>query len=429
MPLLTDLPDELLVEIIERVRVTSAKALPDIGATCKKLRRISQPLQWKHVVLPWRLNKNSPIARFIKAHVGNQSILSLRLQPQRGILNAFRVGMKNAHDHLEALCECLHSLSGLSTFSISLDNLVDSRCSMPGPVLARIVRALPNSLRHLELDTECLDRVWEDKAVENTDDHLCLAISNHIPYLESLYVRLSCICIEMFHSLSSSTSTQTTSSLRRAFIRLDTSPGIERNLGVSDVVQNCKSALKTSGRVQADTRPRLHWDIYDHLLSLESAGAFPQLQRFILYAWAAEDRGSARHFVVLRDIATRSITRYPKRNLEVSENLRLPELMELNRYEGTLYVILDHDRQQLYGRRKDLEKALLYEISWTETQGGIRLPPTGQLYSKEMRLCGDSLLSRTIVEERKREHYGSDRGVLRSIEGPLYARGVIVQQV
>jgi hypothetical protein len=227
---LTVMPEELINDIIERVNAVCPESLPNIGLTCKTLRRLSHPLQWKAGVLPWRLNKKSPIARFNETHHANENVLSVRLQPQRSVMNAFRIGLKNAYDHLDALCDCLGSLSKLNTFSIFLDDLVDSRCTLPGSVFTKIIRALPPSLLHLEIDTEGIDRIAghesPDKPVEPAD-LLCLAISNRVTHLESLRLRLSCLCTQAFHSLSPSQASKTTSKLRRVFIRFDTSPGNE----------------------------------------------------------------------------------------------------------------------------------------------------------------------------------------------------------
>jgi hypothetical protein len=113
MPQLTDLPDKLLSEIVEQVNAKSPDTVPDLGLTCKRLQRLSHPIKWEHVVLPWMLRKNSPIARFIELHSANEHIRSLRLQPQLSVLNAFKIGMKNAFDHLETLCDCLGTFDKL----------------------------------------------------------------------------------------------------------------------------------------------------------------------------------------------------------------------------------------------------------------------------------------------------------------------------
>jgi hypothetical protein len=378
MPQLTDLPDKLLSEIFGRVHAKSPDTVPDLGLTCKRLQRLSHPIKWEHVVLPWMLRKNSPIARFIELHSANEHIRSLRLQPQLSVLNAFKIGMKNAFDHLETLCDCLGTFDKLTTFSIFLNDQVDSRCYFPGPVLARIVRALPPSLAHLELDTECIDRIGEDEPVSDPSDHLCLAISDCIPHLETLRIRLSCICVDLFYSLSTSAPTQATSKLRRAFIQLSTSPENERHVGLSRTVRDCKVRHNVRRDWSSVTRhgPLKMKDMCDRLLHLQASGAFPQLQHLIVYSWVSEYDPTDKYCMV-QDIATRSTTRYSMQHCEWADYGRPPRIgKKTNRWDGD--YMISNDGKTLYGRRTELEAALVHEVSWKETQLGVRMPPLGK---------------------------------------------------
>jgi hypothetical protein len=398
---LDQLPDELLVDIVERVRDTAPEALNIISLTCRKLRRISHPLQWEHVVLPWKMNINSPIARFIKAHRNNSSIKSIRLQPQRSVLNGFRVGMEHAFDHIHALCICLGSLENLKTFSLCLDDQVDLRCTMPGQVLARLIRALPPSVTHVELDTEGVDRVCEDKPVENASHHLCLAISERIAQLETLRLRLSCLCTDLFQSLSSA-STPQASQLRRAYIRLDVSPNRERHISVPYHVRDCHrgfpshvpgGARESEGPGSLSTK-----DFFQHLLKLQSSGAFPHLQRFMLYSWNPKPRESER-YMHIRDVATRSVTQYPQISAGNSGQSRWPG----NMCREDSRMIRNHQLEDFFGGRKELEKALLHEVQWMETSNGVRLPPTGKLEDVEPRMCDSGLLNWDFVAFKDQE--------------------------
>jgi hypothetical protein len=227
---------------------------------------------------------------------------------------------KNLPNILDPLYNCLRSLSNLKVFSNSLDNLGDSRCTFPGPVLTKIVRARPPSLLHLEIDTESVDRISGYKAASKPIEpanYLCLVISDRVAHLKSLRLRLSCLCTRLFRTISPST--QTTSKLRRAFIRLDNSPGKESYVSVPVEVTDCEllqssrsgSELRViagepyRGRRNALTLQK----IMTHLTDLQEAGAFPQLERFSVWKWhdssAEEDANSH-----VRDIATRSIRYY-----------------------------------------------------------------------------------------------------------------------
>jgi hypothetical protein len=419
MDRLTILPDELLLDIIERVHATSPATLPNIGSTSKTLQRLARPLQWKHVVLPWKLNKRSPIARFNEAHFGNKDIVSIRLQPQRSVMNAFRIGMKNANDHLDALCNCLGNLSNLTAFSIFLDDLVDSRCTLPGPVLTKIVRALPPSLLHLEIDTEGVDRIaGHERPAQPVEpaDHLCLVISDRVPHLESLRLRLSCLCTELFRSLSQVGST---SKLRRAYIRLDNSPVKESHLMIPVFVTDCG----LSGLAGPGPRDRVAGEphrarnaltiqkLMTHLLNRHEAGAFPQLERFILWKWLEPDLSTAEDtYIRVRDVATRSITRYPKKLMQFANII--PDLGDM--YYETIHMVRDHNDENWLGNRKHLEAALLHEVSWMEATNGVRLPPTSKLDDKETRLCTDGLQSWEATKakhDKRRRNGGTPEGL------------------
>lgn len=387
---LTDLPDELLSGVFECISNDCPATFTSVSLTCKHLQRISTAFQWANVVLPWRLNKRSPMAKFIEMHQGDNRIRSIRLQPQRSVLNAFKVDMKNAHDHLQALYDTLSSLSRLTTFSIFLDDQVDSRCHLPGPVLARIVRSLPPSLLHLELDTECVDRISEHDHSRYGDDHLCVAISDRAPGLETLRLRLSCLCTDLFRSVSPTTP----SKLRRAFIRLDTSPNMESHLAIDQQVGDCALPRRpnNNGRIHSHEgghgamRPE---KIMRDLLDLRNSGALPALQRFVLWNW--DPPGSPQAHCHVRDIATRSSTHYPKMTCSNLFQLGLPEL-EDTPWDSTFYVIRGNDGQDWIGGRKSLEKAMLHEVDWEEKSCGVRLPPSGPL-REETKLCEEGLLS------------------------------------
>jgi hypothetical protein len=382
MLLLLDLPEELLNEIVDYVHTASPTALTEVSFTCRRLHRLSQSFQWKHVVLPWGLNRNSPVASFIHKQRGNTDIKSITLQPQRSVLNAFRVRMEHAFDHLHALCNCLASLSKLNTFSICLDNQVDSRCYLPGPVLARIVRALPPSVVHLELDTEGIDRGWEHNPAENPAQHLCLAINDRMQNLESLRLRLSAVCTDLFLSAAPS-------NLRRAYLRIDISPNRENHLGTPVNVHDCRNksphlgstmvgSLKNYGALKTK-------DFFNHLLELQALGTFPRLERFIVYSWFMEHEPDTHMHI--QDVATRTVTRYP-RSWRANERD---------------YIIRIHDNMEYRGDRKEVEAAVLHEVSWIQLPTGTRLPPDVRISDVEPRLATEKLLPNASLQRQRNE--------------------------
>jgi hypothetical protein len=418
---LMDLPDELLDEIVLCVSATSFEAVPNLGQTCRRLQRICRPLQWKHMVLPWRLNENASIAKFIERHAGNDNIRSIRLQPQPAVLTAFKIGMNNAFGHIDALCDILASLSKLTTFSIFLDKQVDTHCSLPGVVLARIVRSLPPSLNHLELDTEGVDRIANSSTVQRPEDHLCLAISEHMPHLETLRVRLSCICTDLFHSLSVDTAAQTTSRLRRAFIRLDSDPNEGHSLD-SETEGNCKvhrHAAHHNRRHAILDRA----DFNTRISELQTAGAFPQLERFIWFSWKHDFQQSIPRCKI-HDFATRSITSFLRLETTLGD-WYIPELYE--NYSTTVWIIRNHDHEDLVGDQRALEASLLHEVLWEDRGDGVRFPPVERLESREFRLRTGNLTSLDYLRKLR----GEGMGVMSFIPhmSHLAGQGVIVTEM
>lgn len=428
MPLLLELPDELLSDIVDRAYATSPETLPNIGSTCKKLQRLTHPLQWRDIVLPWKLNQKSAIARFVEAHKGNENIRSIRLQPQPSVMNAFRVGMKVAHGHVDALCKCLNNLANLTIFSICLEDEVDSCYRLHGAALTRVVRALPPSILHLELDTQGIDSIAEDLTpqppgrqsrvnmsqppinlaidVPNQypEDHLCHAISDRVPQLESLRLQLSCLCTGLFRSLSQSSDCNPKSQLRRAYIRLNKHHSIARSIGVRAEVSDC-ALLKSQGSLenQVDFPAVLGVEtVMRHLLDLQAAGGFPQLQRFIVWHRGGDNEGQ--HYLI-RDIATRSTTHVPRYAVPDLGPGWEADFGEEN-FEPVCWV-RDHDRRDWFGYPKKLEKAMSHEVEWRETPDGVRLPPSRQLGSETTRLCADGLVSLEYIREKERQEMAS----------------------
>ncbi len=410
MSYLVDLPNELLEDIILRVRDTSKPdALVNLSLSCKALYRLVRPIQNQHVLLLWRLNKTAPIARYMAAHGGDTDLRIIRLQPQKGLLNAFRVGMVLAEHHVQPMCEFLASLPHLTTFSLNLDRQVDSRSHLRGSVLARIVHSLPSSVIHLEIDTEAVDRIAaEQETVRLDDQHLCVAISNCIPRLHTLWLRVSCICSDLFRSLQAAPGgAQPTSALRRAFIRLDNSPGKESRLSVSQFVGNCAVPKHDRDSVSAGTAPHHRkLNVFRTLLGFQAAGAFPHLERFMVYSWThlrtAIDND--RQYLKVKDVASRTATRYPRYWANEMMDWPIKEIMDKER--ETFNMIRSHEGEDYYDDHIGLEAAMLHDVIWTETPSGIRYPPQDALPHAEPRLHTLNLLDAEYLHKQQDEKEG-----------------------
>jgi hypothetical protein len=136
-----------------------------------------------------------------------------------------------------------------------------------------------------------------------------------------------------------------------------------------------------------------------HLTDIQKVGAFSELERFILWKWTQDElAGSGSHFRV-RDVATRSITYYPKTLVQFN----IKEILELNDvgYES-VYIVREHNQEGWLGDRKMLKAALLHKVYWKETADGARVPPNGKLDS-ETHLCVKDLVSWDVVKAREDE--------------------------
>ncbi|KAF2247218.1 hypothetical protein BU26DRAFT_343889 [Trematosphaeria pertusa] len=371
MARITDLPNELLVPIFENVWRTSPELVLALALSCKRLHQPARTVYYSHVCLSWKLNRNSALAKFASGNVGNEAVKSIRLSPQKALLSAFKVGMKNAFDHIDVLCACLSSLQNLATFSIFLGVQVDRRCLLPAPALSRIVRALPESVVNFELDTEGIDGIYENKPKTPSDVHLCHDISELLPRLETLRLRVSCMCTELFRSLEPEGTHQPASNLRLAAIKLELYS--ERGVEIPNTVVNCQAQWSGEAHRRDDVlRPT---KLFDHLLRLQSKGAFPHLQRFILLSW------STQKCICIRDVASRTTTEY----LCMSGRLQNNHWTPADKGEDN-YMIRVLGRGDYYGGSEEVAKAIMHEVAWTEEQNGARLPPSRQVVAAEHRL-------------------------------------------
>ena len=198
---ITDLPNELLDPILKLLLRKSPASLVALALTCRGMNLPVRAVLCEHVCLAWRLNSNSEMGRFVSYHSGNKYVRSLRLQPQKGLLQAFTLGMHTAQSQVDALCECLPTLVNLTTFSINLSGVTDRRCTFPPSVISKILLSLPASVVNLELDTEGVDNEDTSKACEHSKDHLCQVIGTIMPRLQFLRLRIGQLCPVLFYPL------------------------------------------------------------------------------------------------------------------------------------------------------------------------------------------------------------------------------------
>lgn len=393
MALITDLPNEILQPIIDLLCHVSPRAVPALSQTCKRMHDPARRAFSSHVSLQWKLNKRSQVLRFATGNVGNDAVDSIRLVPQGSQLNAFKIHMRRAYDQIDGLCTCLSSLPNLKTFSIFLEETrVDTRCLLPAPALTIILKALPESVVNLELDTAGVDGIWETRATAGYA-HVCHAISDMLPRLETLYLRLSGICRGLFRCLEEpGNSKQPTTKLRRVAIKVQA----PLDMGNRSVPMTSLDCASYDGRRKS---PIFTDSLFHYLLRLQAAGAFPDLQRFVLL----QHVGSTK--ISVQDVVSKTRVHYPFRELNdwlgvarFDDIVDCPFSKEQLQYVVRLYG--DKVEKDYYGRYKEIERAILHEVMWEEAAYGVRTPPTKLASEGGMKVDPSLLISKHVVQKQ-----------------------------
>lgn len=402
MTSITDLPNEILDRIISFID-NSPSSLSALSQICKKLSRPARKALNSHVCLEWKLNKHSQVLRFAAGNNGNDHVESIRIRPQASQLNAFHLGMSKAFGQVDGLCTCLSSLPKLSTFSLRVDcaserNRAVERQLLPERAIVKIIMALPPTVVNLELDTARLDGIWNSD-FETGEAHLCHAISDMLPQLETLYLQVSSICAGIFQSVRNHTKAkQPQTKLRCAAIKLSEKPEqwsyTARFMPTSST--NCVNGDRFGKKLLSAK------NLCRHIFDLQAAGVFPELERFILFSipkTAARGIGQLR----IHDVASRSMMQCPFRETrrtnatgEVIEYSIFPfskeQLTHIFRVPG------DGSENDFFGRFGDIESALLHEVLWTESNNGNRSPPKGRISKNGLSVDTRSLVGKDIVE-------------------------------
>jgi F-box-like len=233
---LNKLPPELLRHILRWLRLLP-KATRDNSftcclRTCSQWREIGESLLWTDVSL-----ENDSIGRFTVGPMEHDtSILSLTLlmqplayewqedqypeDPDIDPLDAACPETLALWDALGKLPDRIRRMTNLASFSLKV-----SGCNTPYEPegfylrtqdICAIVTALPPSLRHLEIDTYCLDRVGSP--LVPPDGHLCLRINAILSRLSTLRLRVSRLCerLAACHEVMSATTVNGTQVSRPA---------------------------------------------------------------------------------------------------------------------------------------------------------------------------------------------------------------------
>ncbi|KAF2266527.1 hypothetical protein CC78DRAFT_578237 [Lojkania enalia] len=393
MARITDLPNELLITICQILLPTDHKALQALFLVCRALGNSASTVLSEHLCLPWKLNLDCGLVKYISQTSSPETIRSLRILPKKALMNAFSIRMGAAYAHLNPLCSFLSSLPRLRTFCINLSGQNSHNRMFPGQAIDRILKDLPDSVVNLELDTEGAEGLQLQSDIQCA--HICVSISKLLLRLESLRLRTFSMCPDLFAVLQRP---ESTSQLQVAVIKLQL---LQDSRYCSTTVSHCRGSMRLSNGepFTGDLNPnKLQPDeLFNPLLHLGVAAKFPRLRRFLVLSQHGDG------IVRIREVSTRTIMDFPFKRAHHCplENHMVTRMLDLN-YEagnGQMFMIRDRDGLDYYGTHAEMEAALEASLAWEEMSNCSRLPP--KIPSKEDRYKLD--VSRLFpVEKLKR---------------------------
>lgn len=214
MASISKLPSEILFEILEYVHISG---LANLMLCCRALHRVASTVLYRHIELQIKLRDESPTSRFIK-QLSSSSIdliQSLSLQFSQIHLMALTIESPEPLMRLYEVEGLLPRLKSLQTFSLSVEEPSGQAYPIPTFAITRMLRILPKTVVNLNLDFDNLHNYML------TQPHLCEAISDVIPRLICLRLRLSHFCDRLFRSINQQVENPLPTTLEYIVIRLD----------------------------------------------------------------------------------------------------------------------------------------------------------------------------------------------------------------
>jgi hypothetical protein len=173
----------------------------------------------------------------------------------------------------------LSTLTNLATFSIHADDIPEGRSRLYFPVLAEILRALPQSVVSLEIDLQGNDGIWldwelgPDSRQQSETTHICRIIGDMIPRLEHLHLHLSCMCNILFYTNWTSNKYRTAHKLRTCALNRSFASSVDIGYYPAGV--------------EAEACRRHSMFTYADLLQLRKSRAFPKIEHMAIVSLEA----------------------------------------------------------------------------------------------------------------------------------------------
>lgn len=217
-----ELPDEILLDVLEYVRVSSTGGLLKAMLSCRTLCRVAATLVYSRVRLRIKLRDDCDTSRFARCVQRSNSDLvqSLSLQFSQVYLMGLSIRSAESAERFQELQSILPRLESLQSFSLYLEKPSgQSLFSIPTSVIVGVLKDLPRTVVNLDLHCESLYY----PAI--SQPHLCATVSALMPRLRRLRLRLSHICESFLASLGTNTEAGAPAlALEDIIIRLDLPP-------------------------------------------------------------------------------------------------------------------------------------------------------------------------------------------------------------
>ena len=211
---INDFPVEVLQEIIKTIFYSGAAgdaSFLECLRTCSLWRQICEPFLYGAISLTGlqlvrfctRLHDAARMTKSLTinirpTHYGAQCPLSMNFDPAE---SATTEETRLLWAGMEQLCKVFPMMDHLQSFSFRVAH-EGSEIRVAGFYLRRrelcdILRSLPQSVRHLELDTLCYDYNLKGNLA-----HLCPTLRALMPQLDNIRLRLAQLCLELLPDIS-----------------------------------------------------------------------------------------------------------------------------------------------------------------------------------------------------------------------------------
>jgi hypothetical protein len=344
MATLSDLPNELVVSIVDLVKEEQLGSVFSILLTSKKFYPLAIQALYRDLCIDGRMDSDSTAAQLQGATKVLSSVQTLTI---RRLFGWFE-GKENPH----VLLKALDKMDRLESFSVKLNmsyGFERKQDHSNYKAIHRVLQKLPLTVTNLEIDAG----VEEEKK----ELHLCHRIGTLLPQLRVLRVALSCVCMDLMHQIQEPPEdARHVFPLRSAVIRLGGSLVRPK----SCLIKAFYSELLKPSEFAQELRRLCTEDRFPHLQHLAITSA--------QNVWPLTDLADANYTCQkIREIKTNSTTSIPV--CEFDNPAFGFDLGQVKR------AFRDFDGNDLLGTEENLRNYAEGSLGWKTTPDGARMPP------------------------------------------------------